>query len=155
MISRAQRADTGGQHPGGLLGTHVSLARHGEQRAGAMVPSNAAQGYDAEGFDMGMAIDGASHHDSQGAVFGSEGSMTENGVHDERGTRVNQPAGLTMKAAGQTQHQSSTLTADNGERAVYVTFPEPVSTESRLGASMPELLEARESPRQGRERSPS
>ena len=38
------------------------------------MPSNAAQGDDAEGFDMGMAIDGASHHDSQGVVCGSEGS---------------------------------------------------------------------------------
>ena len=37
---------------------------------GAIVPSNSAQGDDAEGFKMGMAIDGASHHDNLGAVFG-------------------------------------------------------------------------------------
>ena len=66
-------------------------------------------------------------HDSQGVVFGSEGSTIECGVNDERGTRVNQAAGLLMKAAGQTRHKSSTLTADHGERAVYGTFPEPVN----------------------------
>ena len=67
------------QHPDGLFGTHVSLAtsvgtaRHADMEnsgQGAIVPRNAAQGDDAEGFDIGMAIDGASHHDSQGAVFG-------------------------------------------------------------------------------------
>ena len=49
---------------------------------GAIVPRSTAQGDDAEGFDMGMAIDGASHHDSQGAVFGSEGSAIVNGGRD-------------------------------------------------------------------------
>ena len=44
---------------------------------GATVPGSTAQGDDAEGFDMGMAIDGASHHDNLGAVFGSEGSVLE------------------------------------------------------------------------------
>ena len=109
------------QHPDGLLETHVSLATPAE------VPSEAAREDDAEGFDMGMAIDGASHHDTQGAVFGSEGSMIGSGVDDERGTRLNQPAGLLMKAAGQTRQQSSTPTADHGERAVYGTFLEPVN----------------------------
>ena len=51
---------------------------------GAIVPSNAAQGDDAEGFDMGMAIDGASHHDSQCAVCGSEGSVK--GANEVEGT---------------------------------------------------------------------
>ena len=71
------------QHLDGLVGTRVSLttlaatARYADMDngQGAIVPSNAAQGDDAEGFDMGMAIDGASHHDSLGAVFGSEGSV--------------------------------------------------------------------------------
>ena len=36
---------------------------------------------------------------------------------------MNLPAGLSMKAAGQTRHKSSTLTADRGERAVYGAFP--------------------------------
>ena len=58
---------------------------------GAIVPSDAAQGDDAEGFYMGMAIDGASHHDSQGAVFGSEGFATASGANDMRAW-VNQPA---------------------------------------------------------------
>ena len=71
-----------------------------------------------------MAIDGASHHGSQGAVFGSEGSVK--GANDVGGTWVNLPAGLTVKAAGQTRHKSSTLAADHGERAVYGAFPEPV-----------------------------
>ena len=84
------------------------------------MPSNTAQGDDAEGFDMGMAIDGASHHDSLGAVFGSEGSV-KGAVG---GTWVNLPAGLMMKAAGQTRHKSSTPTADRCERAVYGAFPE-------------------------------
>ena len=57
---------------------------------GAIVPSNTAQGDDAEGFDVGMAIDGASHHDSLCAVFGSEGSV-KGAVG---GTWVNLPAGL-------------------------------------------------------------
>ena len=55
---------------------------------------------------MGMAIDGASHHDSLGAVFGSEGSA-KGAVG---GTWVNLPAGLLTKAAGQTRHRSSTPT---------------------------------------------
>ena len=123
------------QHPDGLLEIHVSLAtlaeaaRYAEMgncRQGAMVPNGAARGHDAEGFDMGMVIDGTSHHDSQGAVFGSEDSMIESGVKDERRTPVNQPAGLLMKAAGQTRHKSSTLTADHGERAVYGAFLELV-----------------------------
>ena len=37
---------------------------------GATVPRSTAQGDDAEGLDMGMAIDGASHHDNLGVVFG-------------------------------------------------------------------------------------
>ena len=128
-------ADWTQQHPDGLFGSHVSLAtpagtvRHGDmENSGqeAIVPSKAAQGADAEGFDMGMAIDGASHHHSQGAVFGS-GSAIVNGANDVGGTRVNQPAGLSMKAAGQTRHKSSTLTAVHGERAVHVTLPEPVN----------------------------
>ena len=44
----------------------------GNSGQGAIVPSDAARGDDAEGFDMGMVIDGTSHHDSLGAVFGSE-----------------------------------------------------------------------------------
>ena len=87
---------------------------------GAIVPST-AQGDDAEGFDVGMAIDGASHHDSLGAAFGSEGSVK--GAVE--GTWVNLPA-LMTKAAGQTWHRSSTPTADHGERAVYGVCPEPV-----------------------------
>ena len=97
-------ADWMQQFSDGLLETHVENSGQGTN-----VPGNAAQGDDAEGFDMGMAIEGASHHDRRGAVFGSEGSATESGVNDER-TRVNQPAGLSMKAAGQTRHQISTST---------------------------------------------
>ena len=131
-------ADWTQQHPDGLVGTRVSLAtpagygaicRHGGQRAGAIVPSNAAQGDDAEGCDMGMAIDGASLHDSQSAVLGSEGSVK--GADDVGGTWVNLPAGLMTKAAGQTRHKSSTPTADHGERAVYDAFPEPVNRADR------------------------
>ena len=67
------------QHPDGLVGTRVSLAtpaataRYADMEnsgQGAIVPSDAAQEDDAECFYMGMAIDGASHHDSQGAVLG-------------------------------------------------------------------------------------
>ena len=95
------RADWMQQLPDGLLETHVENSGQGTN-----LPSNAAQGDDAEGFDMGMAIDGASHHDRRCAVFLSEGSATESGVNDER-TQVNQPAGLSMKAAaGQTRHKS-------------------------------------------------
>ena len=74
------RADWTQQHPDGLFGPRVSLAtplgtaRYADMEnsgQGAIVPSDAAH---AEGFDMGLAIDGASHHDSLGAVFGSEGS---------------------------------------------------------------------------------
>ena len=74
------RADWTQQHPDGLVGTYVSLttpeatARCADMEDNgqeAIVPSNAAQGDDAEGLDMGMAIGGASHHDSLGAVFGS------------------------------------------------------------------------------------
>ena len=127
------QADWTQQHPDGLVGTRVSLAvstaaaRYADMEdkgQGAIVPSDAAQGDDAEGYDMGMAIDGASHHDSQGAVFGSEGSV--NGANDVEGIWVNLPAGLSMKAAGQTRHKSSTFTADRGERAVYGAFLEPV-----------------------------
>ena len=98
-------ADWTQQHPDGLFGTHVSLgtlaatARYADREDNgqrAIVPSSAAQGDDAEGFDMGMAIDGANHGDSQGAVFWSEGSV--NGAND-----VGLPAGLSMKAAGQTR----------------------------------------------------
>ena len=39
---------------------------------------------------------------------------------------MNLPAGLMTKAAGQTRHKSSTLTADHGDRAVYGAFPEPL-----------------------------
>ena len=113
-------ADWTQQHPDGLFGTHVSLATPAadmeDSGQGAIVPSNAAQGDDAKGFDMGMAFDGASHHDSQGAVFGSEGSAVVNGAKYVGWTRVNQPAGLSTKAAGQTRHKSSTLTADHGKR---------------------------------------
>ena len=63
------------------------------------MPSNAAQGDDAEGYDMGMAIDGASLQDCQSADFGSEGSVK--GANDVVGTWVNLPAGLMTKAAGQ------------------------------------------------------
>ena len=113
-------ADWMQEHPDCVQETHVSLAtpagaaRYAEMEnsgQGAIVPSDAARGGDAEGFDMGVVINGASHHDSQGAVFGSEGSVIESGVNVERGTRVNQPAGLLMKAAGQTRLKSSTLTA--------------------------------------------
>ena len=77
------RADWTEQHPDGLVGTRVSLAMPAatamyvdmeDNGQGAIVPS-AAQGDDAEGFDVGMAIDGASHHDSLTAVLGSEGSV--------------------------------------------------------------------------------
>ena len=129
-------ADWTQKHPDGLFGTHVPLATpegtarcaHMENNGqGAIVPSNAAQGDDAEGFDMGMAIDGASHHDSQGAVFGSESSAIVSGANDVGGTRVNHPAGLLMKAVGQTRLKSSTLTAEHGERKVFDTFPERVN----------------------------
>ena len=109
-------ADWTQQHPDGLVGTYVSLAtpaataRYADMEGngqGAIVPSKAAQGNDVEGFDMGMAIDGASHHDSLGAVFGSEGSVK--GAAE--GTWVNLPAGLMTKAAGQTRRKSSTPTA--------------------------------------------
>ena len=66
----------------------------------------------------------------RGVVCGSEGSAIVNGADDVGGTRVNQPAGLSMKAVGQTRHKSATLTADHGERAVYVTLPEPVNKTS-------------------------
>ena len=86
---RAQRANTLG------LDSTVELAclwRRRRLRRGmqtwratgrAIVPSNAAQGDDAEGFDVGMAIDGASHHDSLSAVLGSEGSVKEAGAFPE------------------------------------------------------------------------
>ena len=45
------------------------------------------RGDDAEGFDVGMATDGASHHDSQGAVLGPEGSAIVNEANDVGGTR--------------------------------------------------------------------
>ena len=114
------------QHPDGLVGTRVSLATLAatmyadmeDNGQGAIVPSNTAQGDDAEGFDVGMAIDGASHHDSLGAVLGSEGSV-KGAVG---GTWVNLPAGLMTKAAGQTRHRRSTPIADHGERAVYGAF---------------------------------
>ena len=130
------RADWTQQHPDGLFGTHVSLAttagtaRYADMensRQGAIVPSNTTQRDDAEGFDMRMAIDGASHHDNLGAVFGSEGSVK--GAAE--GTWVNLPAGLMTKAAGQTRHRSSTPTADHGERAVCGVFPEPVNRADR------------------------
>ena len=126
------RADWTQQHPDGQVGTRVSLAtpaataRYADMEdngQGAIVPRSTAQGDDAERLDMGMAIDGASHHDSLRAVFGSEGSV-KGAVG---GTWVNLPAGLMMKAAGQTRHKSSTPIADHGERAVYVTLPEPVN----------------------------
>ena len=81
------------QHPDGLVGTRVSLATPAatarcadmeDNGQGVIVPNNTAQGDDAEGCDMGVAIDGASHHDSQGAVFGSEGSV--NGANEVEGT---------------------------------------------------------------------
>ena len=130
------QADWTQQHPDGLVGTRVSLATpagtaryadmedHGQ---GAIVPRT-AQGDDAEGFDMGMAIDGASHHDNLGAVFGSEGSVKG----AAGGTWENLPAGLMRKAAGQTWHKSSTPTADHGERAVYGAFPESVRANRSL-----------------------
>ena len=130
------RADWTQQHPDGLVGTHVSLAtpaataRYADMEdngQGAIVPSNTAQGDDAKGFDMGMAIDGASHHDSLGAVFGSEGSVKG----AAGGTWVNLPAGLMTNSAGQIRHKSSTPTADHGERAVYGAFPEPVDRAER------------------------
>ena len=120
------RADWTQQHPDGLVGTRVSLATPAataryadmvDNGQGAIVPRSTAQGDDAEGFVMGMAIDGASHHDSLGAVFG-KGAV--------EGTCVNLPAGLMTEAAGQTRHKSSTPTANRGERAVYSTFPELV-----------------------------
>ena len=86
------RADCTQQHHDGLVGTRVSLAapaataRYADMEGngqGVIVPSNAAQGDDAEGFDMGMAIDSASHHDSLGAVFGSEGSVKGAGAFPE------------------------------------------------------------------------
>ena len=67
-------ADWTQQHPDGLVGTSVSMVTPAatarcvdmeDNGQGAIVPSNAAQGDDAEDFDMEMAIDGASHHDSQ------------------------------------------------------------------------------------------
>ena len=73
------RADWTQQHPDGQVGTPVSLAtpaataRYADMEdngQGAIVPSNTAQGDDAEGFDMGMAIDGASHHESCGRDLG-------------------------------------------------------------------------------------
>ena len=71
--------------------------------------------------------------------------MIESGVNGERGTQVNQPAGLLMNSAGQTRHKSSTLTADHGERAVHVTSPEPVNkTWVKPGGA-----EAREPPQTG------
>ena len=143
------RADWTQQLPDGLVGTRVSLAtpaatvRYADMEdngQGAIVPRSTAQGDDAERLDMGMAIDGASHHDSLRAVFGSEG-FVKGAVG---GTWVNLPAGLMMKAAGQTRHRSSTPIADHGERAVYGAFLEPVR-----GGSRPELPDAREPPRQG------
>ena len=84
---------------------------------------------------MGMAMDGASHHDSLGAVLGFEGSV-KGAV---RGTWVNLPAGLMTKAAGQTLHKSFTPTSDHGETAVHA---------GEQGGSMTELPDAREPPRQ-------
>ena len=96
------------------------------------MPRSTAQEDDTEGFDMGMAIDGASHHDNLGAVFGSQGSVK--GAAE--GTWVNLPARLMTKAAGQTWHKSSTPTADHGEGAVYGAFPEPVRTDRCLSDQM-------------------
>ena len=110
--------------------TPAATARYADREdngQGAIVPRSAAQGDGAEGLDMGMAIDGASHHDSLGAVFGSEGS----GKGVVEGTWVNLLAGLTTKAAGQTWHRSCTPTADHCERAVYGAFPEPVERADR------------------------
>ena len=89
------------------LATPAATARYADMEdngQGAMVPRSTAQGDDAEAFDMEMAIDGASHHDSLGAVLGSEGSV-KGAVG---GTWVNLPAGLMTKAAGQTRRKSST-----------------------------------------------
>ena len=125
------------QHPDGLVGTRVSLttpaatARYADREdngQGAIVPGSSAQGDDAEGFDMEMAVDSASHHDNLGAVFGSEG-FVKGAVE---GTWVDLPAGLMKKAAGQTRHKSSKPTADSGERAVYGAFPEPVRADRGL-----------------------
>ena len=116
-----QRADTGGLD---------ATAPRWPARRERSCQATRRGGTTLEGYDMGMAIDGASHHDRRGAVFGSEGSAAESGVNDER-TQVNQPAGPSMKAAGQTRHKSSTLAADHGERAVYGAFPEPVNRADR------------------------
>ena len=135
------RADWTQQHPDGLVGTRVSLAtpaataRYADMEdngQGAIVPRSAAQGDDAGGFDMEMAIDGAKHYDNLGAVFGSEGSVK--GAVE--GTWVNLPAGLMTKAAGQTWHRSSTPTADHGERADYGAFSEPVRADRCLSDRM-------------------
>ena len=99
------------------------------QRAGGDRAKQRGAGDGAEGYDMGMAIDGASFHDSQCAVFGSDGSVK--GANDVEGTWVHLPAVLMTKAAGQTRHRSSTLAADHGERAVYGAFPEPVNRADR------------------------
>ena len=121
-------ADWTQQHPDGLVGTHVSPATPAATaRYADREPRSAAQGDDAEGFDMGMAIDGANHHDNLGVVFGSEGSVKG----AAKKTWVNLPAGLMTKAADQTWHKSSTPTADHGERAVYGAFPEPVDRADR------------------------
>ena len=117
-------ADQTQQHPDGLVGTRVSLATPAatakyadmeDNGPGAIVPSDASQ------------RDDAGHHDSLGAVFGSEGSVK--GAAE--GTWVNLPAGLMTKAAGQTRRKSSTLTADHGERAVHVASPELVDRADR------------------------
>ena len=56
-------------------GGYCEVCRQGGQRGrGAIVPRSAAQGDDAEGFDMGMAIDGANPpHDNLGVVLGVRG----------------------------------------------------------------------------------
>ena len=136
------QADSTQQHPDGLDGTRVSLAtpaataRYADTEdngQGAIVPRSAAQGDDAEGFDMGMAIDGANHHDNLGVVLGSESPVKG----AAKGTWVNLPAGLMTKAAGQTWQKSSTPTADHGKRAVYgAAFPEPVRADRGLSDRM-------------------
>ena len=80
------------QLPDGLLETHV-------ENRGRMCQVMRRRGTTLEASTWEWRLMAPATVTGGGAVFGSEGSATESGVDDERAW-VNQPAGLSMKAAG-------------------------------------------------------
>ena len=129
MTRDTRHVDTGGLDATAPPRVSGNASRSGEVSGvgkcgqGAIVPSDAAQRDDAEGFDLGMVINGTMTVERRLWV---KSSRIETGVDDDGRTRGNQLAGLLMKAAGQTRQKSSTPTPDHGERAVYGTLPKPV-----------------------------